>query len=504
VEIASTSAKILGMKTFSPDGRFLYYAAHEKESPGNKAVYRVPTMGGPSTRILDGVECPVSFSPDGEQMAFYRADPSSRQSSLAVADKDGRDERILLMREGPVLAGTPAWSPDGTSIAFSEANLEDSRFTGNVRIYSIDVSNGKVQGLSNENWQTVFRTGWTSDGHGLIIIGTRENEAYSTRRDQVYYISASSGASQRITTDGDRYDPGTLGVTKDDAVIAITMNRSTQIWSMDPGGDSRSAFQISRGHSDGRSGLAPLPDGRLGYITRAGDDLDAWVMNADGSGSRQLTSEPRVVEELRSDPKGRFFVFSSGVDKHNHLFRIGTDGGEPVQLTFGDGHEIDSAISPDGKWVVYGSTVFNNSQAETRLLRSPIDGGEPSPFGDNECTRPNFSPDGTLLSCMSERDNEIMMLSADDGAQVARFTVPIYANVNFGARWTPTGDGLVYILSDKDSSNLWVQPLKGGPHRLTDFIGGVIYNFAFSLDGTRLYLSRGYPTQDAVLIRNLH
>jgi len=50
-------------------------------------------------------------------------------------------------------------------------------------------------------------------------------------------------------------------------------------------------------------------------------------------------------------------------------------------------------------------------------------------------------------------------------------------------------------------SNIWSQPVDGGePKPLTDFTSGSIYHFAYSLDGTRLFLARGQQIRDAVLI----
>jgi DNA-binding winged helix-turn-helix (wHTH) protein/Tol biopolymer transport system component len=504
IEIVSSEDKILGSSTFTPDGRFIYYYATEKADLGSQAIYRVPTIGGPSAKILQGETSIVSFSPDGSEMTYTRTDRSAGRSSLVIADKDGRTERTLLTREvASDFSGSPAWSPDGKLIAFAENIPIEGGSPDLHRIRSINISNGDVQDISSENWDTVYRMEWKRDGTGILFIGTRENEAHSSKRDQVYFLSYPDGASRRITTSGVRHQPDSLGVTKDHAILAATGSRSSQIWSVDPSGVSTTAVQISTGLYDGRPGLAPLIGGRVGYITYTSEDFGVWIMNGDGSGAKLLSSDPSTVEELRADPLGRFFVFSSYAQRHDHLYRINTDGSGLKQLTSGDGNEIDSAVSPDGTWVVYGSTVFKNKVASTRLMRSPSDGGEPTVVGDNACSRPNFSPDGRFLSCVTEDDKEIWVLSPDDGRRVNTLKVPAYTSVNFGVRWTPNSDGIVYIRTDKSTTNLWVQPLDGtAAHRLTDFTSGVIYNFAFAPDGMRLYLARGYPEQQAILIKN--
>ena len=65
VEIVPAAERWMGAKTFSPDGQFIYYVAREASDP-LAALYRVPTLGGPHTKVLQNVLMPVTFSPDGK------------------------------------------------------------------------------------------------------------------------------------------------------------------------------------------------------------------------------------------------------------------------------------------------------------------------------------------------------------------------------------------------------------------------------------------------------
>jgi hypothetical protein len=70
-------------------------------------------------------------------------------------------------------------------------------------------------------------------------------------------------------------------------------------------------------------------------------------------------------------------------------------------------------------------------------------------------------------------------------------------------RWTPDGGALTYVVTKEGISNVWSQPLKGGPpQQLTHFTDQLIFYFDRSPQGD-LVLSRGSVTSDAVLIRNL-
>src|SRR5207248_2548503 len=69
---------------FSPDGNYLYF------TDGADNLYRMPAFGGPKTRLLGGVSSPLSFSPDGKQIAFLRRDyPTHGESTLMLAEELG-------------------------------------------------------------------------------------------------------------------------------------------------------------------------------------------------------------------------------------------------------------------------------------------------------------------------------------------------------------------------------------------------------------------------------
>ena len=71
-------------------------------------------------------------------------------------------------------------------------------------------------------------------------------------------------------------------------------------------------------------------------------------------------------------------------------------------------------------------------------------------------------------------------------------------------RWSPSGKGLQYVVTQNGVSNLWEQPLSGGkPKQFTQFTSGQILDFNWTLDHTRLLLTRGSENRDAVLLHDL-
>jgi Tol biopolymer transport system component len=174
-------------------------------------------------------------------------------------------------------------------------------------------------------------------------------------------------------------------------------------------------------------------------------------------------------------------------------------------LTHGAGVPAFS-ISPDGRWVICHPWVGG-------IFKVPIEGGNPVELIAKGFTRnPQVSPDGKLLAYFFEDEQtkrpKIAVVEFDGGAPVKTFELPVSAGTSFfdsghyhGFQWSPDGKALVYINTLKGISNLWRQPLDGGPARqITNFKSDLIYSFTYSHDGRTLAFARGSHTRDAVLI----
>ena len=500
VEIIPASEQLLFSISFSPDGQFVYFVASENlEAP--RSLFRVPTLGGNPKQILSGIDSYVSFSMDGREVLFSRFDRNAQNFSYLITASDGTSsERILLSRSTAFADwGNASWSPDGKTIVFGSLLMVEN--TVRCEIMAIPSGGGEAVPVSDEKWDACYRIAWRPDSRGFYMVGTRLGESSSTKRDQVYFISYPGGRSRRITNDESRHQTNSLGVTDDGSILAVPFNRSSQIWVMDSNGDSSTAVQITTGTADGRSGIAPLADDRIAYIARTGETLSILSMNQDGSNAKQLVSDPPYFEELRSGGEGKYLLFSANQGRFNHLFRIKSEGTELTQLTFGESSEIDSTVSSDGRWVTYGSVVNSGTQQQYSLWKMSMDQGEPISLNRDDCGMPHFSPDDKFISCLGDR--KVLIVSADDGRLLRSFDMPPRSALNFGAKWTPDGKAFVYIVNEKDeASNLWLQPIDGSePKRLTNFSAGSIYRFAYSLNGTHLYLARGQQIRDAVLIK---
>jgi len=94
---------------FSPDGNDLYYAIKTNLDTGT--LYRIPALGGPPVKVLEKIDGPVSFSPDGKRFVLVRGNyPNTGESALVFTQFLGTFD--LLAREFKK-AGIPFFSLHG-------------------------------------------------------------------------------------------------------------------------------------------------------------------------------------------------------------------------------------------------------------------------------------------------------------------------------------------------------------------------------------------------------
>jgi dipeptidyl aminopeptidase/acylaminoacyl peptidase len=158
-----------GPLAFSADGANIYLTVkHAADQPA--VLARLPIFGGALTEVISRVDSAVSFSPQGNQVAFQRRDRQAKKTSLLIADVSGRNERLILQRGDPEdFSGELSWSPDGKSIACSVRET-----TNRQRLIVVDVTSGSASNLLDRDWDNIDNIAWLPDGSGLLAL-TRES-----------------------------------------------------------------------------------------------------------------------------------------------------------------------------------------------------------------------------------------------------------------------------------------------------------------------------------------
>jgi serine/threonine protein kinase/Tol biopolymer transport system component len=482
--------------TFSFDGNYVYYVVDEKGDTG--VLYQVPVLGGSSRRLLANIYGSVTFSPDGKQMAFLRADQQG--NILMLANTDGTGERNLASRKIPnqFRPGMPVWSPDGRVIACPARNVISGL---HFEVIEVRVEDGKQKSISSQKWQYVEKLAWLSDSSGLVMIAQDEASAR-----QVWQLSYPSGEARKITNDLNSYSG--LSLTADSsALVTVQSEQVSNLW-IAPSGEASRARQITSGTgtNDGIEGISWTPDSSIVYHSTVAGTDDLWIIAPDGANPKKLTTSANDYSPSVS-PDGHFIVFGSNRSGNPHIWRMDIDGSNSRQLTSGN-LDFLPQCSPDGKWVVYTSLSDRPS-----LWKVLIDGGEAVQLSDQSvrARSPAISPDGKQIafSYRPQSTNSwtiaVMPFAGGQPTRIFSTELTIKADIALDTiRWTADGRALTYIDTSKGVSNIWTQPLDGSPSKhLTDFKTHRIFNFDWSRDGKWLALARGTVTNDVVLIEDL-
>jgi TolB protein len=356
----------------------------------------------------------------------------------------------------------------------------------------IDVANGTIQPLGTKRWLQVGGLAWLADGSAIVASATEQG---ATNR-QLWRIAYPGGEATRITNDLTNYD-GICFAADSRALVTVQTDTRTNVWVM-PAGDSARAAPITSGTGryDGLSGQAWTPDGRLVYDSAVSGNLDVWIMDADGGNQKQLTFDSAFDIQPAVTPDGRSVVFMSTRSGGWQIWRMGIDGADPTPLSTGD-VSILPVVAGDGRFVIYGVVAPDGRQS---VWHAAIEGGAPEKVSDHPIRTQAISPDGKFVAGLfwdaGGRRQSIAVATLGSAEPPKVFPI-----VPRAIAWAPRGQALTYVDVKSGVANIWTQPLAGGaPKPLTNFTSELIYNFAWSRDGKQLAVVRGTTSTDVVLM----
>jgi len=483
---------------FTPDGSFIDYLERVNLMDRFGTLYQISVLGGTPRKLVDRLDSPITFSPDGNQIAFVRNDAIKGESYLVLTDPSGGHETTLATRRTGNDIGTfaiPSWAPDGKTITVV---VSDPAADGlNYHLLNISASDGSTKPFSPVHWRTVNHLLWIPDRSGILIAAQEKTGA----PQQIYWNAQGSTDVRKITADVNSYI--SLSAASDSrSFLAVQSDINVNLW-VGPSNDPDTALQITSGRMDGIGGLAWTADGRIVYQGNVGDTYQIWMVNADGSNAHQVTHDRYFHTQPAVCESGRSIVFESDPTGTHHLFKMDLDGNYVTQVTNGGG-EGSPSCNIQSNNLVYSGT---SADGRTLLYRMDLGGGPAVPLSDLLVLGgADYSPDGTriLAAFLDQKTGRIKgyVLPSSGAAPIFAGDPPSTIDAAGIVGWAPNGRGMTVLDNRSGVPNLWVLPFDHSPARqLTHFLKSEIHGFAWSPDGQRIALSRGPTEQNVVLIK---
>ena len=404
-----------------------------------------------------GRESSPSFSLDGTQVAFQWC---QEEQKCHIYIKQVGVEPPFQLTHAAVDDFSPAWSPDGQSIAFIR-ELEPKRWA----LMSIPQRGGQERQL--ETWDVSKRSdlpmgpylAWTPDSKWLAFPWMEAGQ----RNEALFLISTETGEKRRLTTPPD-----------------------------DGTGDTSPAFS---------------PDGgMLAFSRDRVSHMDLYLLRL-GEGYKPQ-GEARKVETaglfnlgIAWTTAGREIIFSSGNGSIQGLWRLDvTKPGEPVRVSFAADNAWTPSISRARKLLACSVRRYDSNIWRVDLEGPGRKTGNPVLFISSTKFEyePAYSPDGRRIAFVSWQSGAGEIWTCDsDGRNSVQLTA-LRSEIWGGPRWSADGKNMAFGADINGNMDIYVVNAGGGaPRRFTTHPRQDNFPF-WSRDGRWLYFGSDRSGQQEI------
>jgi hypothetical protein len=279
----------------------------------------------------------------------------------------------------------------------------------------------------------------------------------------IFAVALTSGGAAPAATSARSSTPGVNGRL----LVAIGHRHEMTLYTMQPRSGDRLLLQYGN-----EQGAAYSPDGtKIAFMNNYDGDYEICVMNADGTGAKQLTKNSSFDGYPGWSPDGTKIAFTSNRDGDLDIWVMNADGSELTNITSDDPSNDDfPRWSPDGRWIAIETDRYGSVQVE---LITP-DGKMEASVGSVAYNTwfDSWSPDGKSLLVDSNRAGDYDIYRYDITGRaplqwdLAQAKIVSDDNAVEGpAIWSPDGKQIALSSNRDGDFEVYVMNADGGPQR---------------------------------------
>lgn len=259
----------------------------------------------------------VEWSPENAALLFM----SNKDGNAEIYFHSAQDSGWVNLSNNKTTDNWPVWSPDGQKIAFQRWN--EAR-TIDVWVMNADGSN---QTQLTDHPDHDYLPSWAPDGKRISFTSWRTETADEERAPHIYIMNADGSDQRRL--------------------VSESLNTS--------------------------SGASWHPDGKRFVFTMKVDDNggDIFEADADGTNLHRLTEDTLYNGAATYSPDGSMIAYYADNGTTSNIMVMNADGTGKRNLT-NSGQSWYPRWSPDGKWIVYTAANPEGGESDLDIQALPV------------------------------------------------------------------------------------------------------------------------------------
>jgi dipeptidyl aminopeptidase/acylaminoacyl peptidase len=365
----------------SRDGKWVAYTVSTPDMELNRGVsniWMIPAAGGEALQVTQGGrDSSPAWSPDGKTMAFLSARDGTSQIYLLSMD-GGEAKKLTQLSTG---ADVLKWAPDGKSIAFTSYVYVDCKDDACNAKRDEEKEKSKVKARIYDHLLYRHWDHWSEGKRSHLFVISADGE--SPARD------ITPGADYDIPPDGERGGPGDIAFSPDSKEICYTAVTDK--------------------------------------VEATSTNADLFIVPVSGGEAKRITTNPGFDGDPMYSPDGNSIAYhaqlTAGYESDRwRIMLYDRQAGKSTDLTAGfDRSAHDLAWSPDSKTIYF--TAENETLQPIYAMEARA-GATPKKLLDGFNGAFSFSGDGSVL--VTERTSLTMptelFVAAGDGSSLKQLT----------------------------------------------------------------------------------